>query len=117
MTEVPVPGQTSDAESEVVIQALSREDGMNSTVTVFRDRIEWVKVETISSLPRSKDDPPVIPLAAVESVRARKDGPVFSKVLVRTASQTIVFRMISPKALQVRDAINELLAARETTIP
>ena len=95
----------------LLVEALSREDGKTSTVRVYPDRIEWIKQQSISSLPRSKDDPPVIPLSTVTSVKARKDGPLFSKVLVRTQAGTVVFRMYSPQAVEVRDAIADALAA------
>lgn len=95
----------TDPSSEVLVEALSREDGKNSTVRVYRDRIEWLKAQSISSLPRPKDDPPVIPLHTVTSVKARRDGPLFSKVLVRTDRKTIVFRMATAQAVEVRDAI------------
>lgn len=101
---------SAGAASQVVIEALSREEGKNSTVRVFQDRIEWLKEESISSLPRPKSDPPVIPLASVRSVKARKDGPLFSKVIVRTDQRTISFRMHSPVAVQVRNTISALLA-------
>ena len=108
-TSPPDPPATTDP--EVVIEALSREDGKNSTVRVYRDRIEWLKEESISSRPRPKSDPPLIPLHHVSSVKVRKDGPLFSKVFVRTQRDTIVFRMHSPQAVAVRDAISGLLAA------
>jgi len=96
-------------DTEMVLEALSREDGKNSIVRVFRDRIEWVKQESISSLPRAKGDPPVIPLEMVLSVKCRRDGPLFSKVLVRTEQRTITFRMPSPQAVEVRDTVAGLL--------
>jgi len=89
----------------ILIEALSREDGKNSTVRVYPDRIEWIKEVTISSVPRSKSDPPVIPMQSVAAVKAKKDGPLFSKVILRTAAGQIVFRMYHPQALQVRNAI------------
>lgn len=108
MDEVP----QADPETGIVIEALSREDGKNSTVRVFRDRIEWHKEQSISSLPRAKNDPPVIPLSTVSSVKAKKDGPLFSKVVMRTTDfGTIVFRMHTPRAIEVRDAIAGLLGA------
>ncbi len=104
-------GTTAEApSSEVVIEALSREDGKNSTVRVYRDRIEWIKEVSISSLPRGRSDPPVIPLQTVASVKAKKDGPLFAKVVLRTATGQIVFRMHQPQALAVRDAIDGLLS-------
>lgn len=111
MSDQPSPGATADASA--LVEALSREDGKNSTVRVYRDRIEWLKEQSISSLPRPKSEPPVIPLRDVRSVKARKDGPLFSKVLVRTGDQTIVFRMYSPQAVQVRDVIAALLAGED----
>jgi hypothetical protein len=101
----------ADPETGIVIEALSREDGKNSTVRVFRDRIEWHKERSISSMPRAKNDPPVIPLDKVSSVKAKKDGPLFSQVIMRTDFGTIVFRMHAPQAVAVRNAIAGLLAA------
>lgn len=111
MNEVSPSDPSADDPSKVVIEAMSREDGKNSTVVVFPDRIEWRKQQSISSLPRPKNDPPVIPLSAVASVKTRKDGPLFSKVVLRTEVGTIVFRMYTPQAVEVRDAIAGLLAA------
>jgi hypothetical protein len=107
MTDAPHP----DPMAELLIEATSREDGKYSTVQVYPDRIEWLKQESISSRPRAKDDPPVIPLQAVASVKARNDGPLFSKVLLRTDFGPITFRMHTPVAIQVRDLITRLLAA------
>ncbi len=105
------PSSDPDAASAgVVLEAMSREDGKNSTVRVYRDRIEWLFEESISSLPRPRSQPPVIPLSTVASVKARKDGPLFSKVLLRTADQTITFRMHSPQAVEMRDTIAALVA-------
>ena len=117
MTDAPGAGTPLSAPSDLVIEALSREDGKNSTVRVYRDRIEWIKQVSISSLPRGRNDPPVIPLGSVASVKAKIDGPLFAKVLLRTTSGQIVFRMHKPQALAVRDAIEGLLsgAASEPT--
>jgi hypothetical protein len=112
MSETPVPDP--GAGPQLLIEALSREDGKNSTVRVYPDRIEWLKEQSISSLPRPKDDPPVIPLSTVRgTAKARKDGPLFSKVILRTDRRTITFRMHSPVAVQVRDTINALLAGED----
>jgi len=110
MNDMLPPDATAEAASDIVIEALSREDGKNSTVRVYPDRIEWQKEVSISSPPRGKSDPPLIPLHGVASVKVRKDGPLFSKVFVRTHTQTIIFRMLAPQAVQVRDAIAELVA-------
>ena len=111
-------GPTFEApSSEVVIEALSREDGKNSTVRVWRDRIEWIKEVSISSLPRARNDPPVIALATVSGVKAKKDGPVFSKVQLRTANGPIVFRMIHADAQAVTAAIAALLDAAGASGP
>ncbi len=99
------------APSGIVIEALCREDGKNSLIRVYPDRIEWIKEESISSLPRLKSQPPVIPLRTVTSVRARKDGPLFSKLVLRTGEATLSFRMYSPQAVQMRDVIAGLVAA------
>jgi len=111
----PQSEPTPPAAAPILIEGLSREDGKNSTVRVYADRIEWIKEESISSLPRGRSDPPVIPLQTVSSVKVRKDGPLFSKVLLRTERDTIVFRMYSPQAVEIRDAIAALLVRSPTT--
>jgi len=115
MNDESSPATPNDGTSAMLIEALRREDGKNSTVRVYPDRIEWLKEKSISSLPRGRSDPPVIPLHTVASVKVRKDGPLFSKVLVRTERNTIVFRMYSPQAVEVRDAIAGLLAEPRPT--
>lgn len=111
MNDEAPPDEPSDPASEVVIEALSRADGINSTIRIYRDRIEWLLPESISSVGRPKNQPPVIPLHTVASVRTRKDGPLFSKVLLRTDRDVITFRMYSPQAVEVRDVLADLLAA------
>jgi len=106
----PAP-EPEGADPELLLEALSREDGKNSRVLIYPDRIEWIKATSISSVPRSKDDPPVIPMSSVLSVKAKKDGPLFSKVLLRTPAGQVVFRMYHPQALMVRDAIEAAKAA------
>ncbi|MEO5678750.1 MAG: hypothetical protein ABIS47_03690, partial [Acidimicrobiales bacterium] len=54
--------------------------------------------------------PPVIPMQSVAAVKAKKDGPLFSKVILRTAVGPIVFRMHHPQALALRDAVAAVLA-------
>lgn len=103
---------TGEETAELIIEALSRADGRNSTIRIYPDRIEWIQTQSISSMPRPIYEPPVIPMPMVISVKAKKDGPLFSKVLLRTFTQTLVFRMYAPQAVAVRNAINALLAAR-----
>lgn len=98
----------------MLAEAPSREDGKTSTVRVYPDRIEWIKEMSISSPPRGKSDPPVIPLDAVAAVKTKRDGPLFTKVFLRTPVGQIVFRMLHDQAAQVRDAIEAAKAARPT---
>ena len=105
----PTDEQDGDA-SGLLIEALSREDGKNSTVRVYPDRIEWIKQVSISSVGRPASDPPLIPMQSVLAVKAKRDGPLFSKVLLRTATGQVVFRMPHEQAFQVRDAIETALA-------
>jgi len=110
-------GGSDGNDPDLVVEALSREDGKNSTVRVYPDRIEWIKEVSISSSARSKSDPPVIPMSTVASVKSRTDGPLFSKVFLRTATGQIVFRMHQPQAVMVRDAIAGLLAGGTSPSP
>lgn len=112
MTSDQQPTEEPEGGSELLVEGLSREDGKNSTVRVYPDRIEWIKQMSISSLPRPATDPPVIAMETVVAVKAKKDGPLFTKVLLRTKAAQIVFRMPHEQAFQVRDAIETAIANR-----
>ena len=112
MTSDQQPTEEREGEgSGILIEALSREDGKNSTVRVYPDRIEWIKQVSISSMPRPASDPPVIPMRSVAGVKVKRDGPLFTKVFVRTAQGQIVFRMPHEHAFGVRDAIEASMAS------
>ncbi len=114
-SDQPPAAEPDESGADLLVEALSREDGKNSTVRVYPDRIEWIKEVSISSVPRTKSDPPVIPMGSVAGVKAKKDGPLFSKVILRTAAGPIVFRMYHPQALEVRDAIEAARTRRAAT--
>ncbi len=111
-TDQPQTEEPEGGGPDLLVQGFSREDGKNSTVRVYPDRIEWIKQMSISSVPRPASDPPVIPMETVVAVKAKKDGPLFTKVLLRTAKGQIVFRMPHEQAFQVRDAIETAIANR-----
>ena len=116
MTTDQHPAEEPDGDgSDLLVEAPSREDGKTSTVRVYPDRIEWIKEMSISSLPRPKDDPPVIPLDSVAAVKVKRDGPLFTKVVLRTSMGQIVFRILHEQAAEVRDAIEAAKAARPPT--
>jgi hypothetical protein len=92
-----------------LLQTKSHEQGRNSTVTLYPDRIERVKDRSFGSLSRAVQDAEVIPTKAVSSVQATKDGLAFTKVTVFASGNTIEFRMPHDAAQRFKEAITRLL--------
>lgn len=100
-----------------IVQLKSHEDGRNSDVTLYRDRIERVRQKKIGSLSRAKQDAEVIPMRAVSSVQAKKDGFAFTKVTVFASQNTIEFRLRHDDAQRFKAAITDLIVAQSPEVP
>lgn len=95
-----------------LVRAKSREEGRNSDVFVYADRIERIKEKSFGSLSRARQDSEVIPMRAISSVATKKDGFIHTKVVVYCSGNTIEFRVSHADAKAMQDVITQLLLAR-----
>lgn len=108
-----VPGQapTPTGRPGLLLEVTSHEEGRNSKVRVFGDRIEREKAKAMTSFSRARQDAEVIPLRSVSSVQAKKDGVIYTKVTVFATGNTIEFRLRHEEAQQLKEAVTRLLLA------
>lgn len=93
----------------ILYRCKSHEEGRNSTVTLYRDRIERVKDRSLGSMSKAKQDAEVIPLRSASSVQAKKDGLVYTKVTVFASGNTVEFRMRHDEAQHFKNLISDML--------
>jgi hypothetical protein len=98
-----------------VFATMSHESGRNSNVVLYNDRIERTKPKSFGAVSRAKQDTEVIPIKSVSSVQAKKDGFVFTKVIVFASGNTIEFRIAHAEAVRFKDAIMGLVLNPPTT--
>jgi len=102
----------------IVWQGLSHESGRNSTVTLYPDRIERVKEKAFSAFSKAKQDTEVTPIKSVSSVQAKKDGIMFTKVIVFASGNEIEFRIPHNEAQRFKDEVMKLvLKPSESSAP
>lgn len=107
----PGSAHATTGPSGLLLEVTSHEEGRNSKVRVFGDRIEREKAKAMTSFSRARQDAEVIPLRSVSSVQAKKDGVMYTKVTVFATGNTIVFRLRHEEAQQLKEAITRLLLA------
>jgi len=95
----------------VIWSGISREEGRNSRVTLYSNYIERIRPRRRTSLSRAKQDTEVIPMKAVSSVQAKKDGMHYTKVIVFASGNTIEFRLRHDEAQRFKDEILKLVLA------
>jgi Short C-terminal domain len=101
------PSTPSDGQ-EWLFQGTSHEEGRNSVVTLYVDRIERVREHKFGSLTKAKQDTEVTPIKAVSSVQAKKDG-FHTKVTVYATGNNIEFRFGHTEAQHFKDEILRLI--------
>jgi hypothetical protein len=84
------------------------EDGRNSTVTLWPDRIERVKARSLGSFSKANQDHEVTPVKSISSVQAKKDG-FRTKVIVYATGNEIVFRLPHDDAVKFRGHLLDLM--------
>lgn len=102
-------------------------DGKNAKVSVFRDRIEWVKPRGVSGgklaagfmtvgmsllatgVKSGKSGTEMIPVKSMSSVTTSRDGVMNTKVSVITSGNTIDFRVSHSEAARVKDVLTQLI--------
>lgn len=93
----------------ILFEGKSHEEGRNSTVTLYQDRIERIKERGMASLSKARQDTEVTPMRSVSSVQAKKDGLMYTKVSVFASGNTIDFRFGHDEAQRFKDALQKLL--------
>lgn len=106
---------------------MSHIDGKNATVSVFQDRIEWIKPRGLSGgkltaglmtggmsllatgFKNGKSGTEMIPVKSMTSVTTSRDGFLNTKVSVITAGNTVDFRVSHAEAAQVKTVITQLM--------
>jgi hypothetical protein len=93
----------------ILWQGKSHEQGRNSDVTLYANRIERVKEKSRVSLSSAKQDTEVTAIKNVSSVQAKKDGLVFTAVTVFASGNNIVFRLRHEEAQRFKRLIEGLI--------
>jgi hypothetical protein len=102
------------AASGVLFTGMSHEEGRNSTVTLYADRLERVQERSRASLSRARQDTEVTPVRSITSVQAKKDGIRYTKVTAFASGNNIDFRFGHDEALRFKDALMKLVLAGGT---
>lgn len=110
--------------SEPLMVFTSHVEGKNAKVAVFPDRVEWSRegsqvarwtAATVtlgaSLLGGKKSEVHTIPVRAITSVTAKRDGLVNSLVSVSSPSGTVAFRVSHREADALRSQLLSLVAA------
>lgn len=102
-------------------------DGKNAQVSVFQDRIEWIKPRGVSGgkvtagiltagmsflatgVKNGKSGTEMIPVKSMSSVTTSRDGFLNTKVSVITAGNTVDFRVSHGEAAQVKTVLTQLI--------
>lgn len=100
----------------VIFEGISHDEGRNAQVSLYRDRVERIQARSRLSMSSAKQDMEITPIKSVSSVQAKKDG-LWTKVRVFASGNTIEFRFSHVEAQQFRDAIMELILAKDAPTP
>lgn len=100
-----------------IFSCKSHEAGRNSTITLWPDRIERVQDHRLGSLSRAKQDTEVIPVRAISSVQAKKDGLAYTKVTVYASGNNVEFRVGHAEAQRLKDEITKMVLAGHDPAP
>ena len=95
-------------------QVTSHDEGRNALVTLYPDRIERVKAKAFGSLSRAHQDTEVIPIKAISSVQAKKEG-FRTNVTVFASGNTVEFRIAHQEAQQFKNTVLQLILAGPPT--
>ncbi|BCW36061.1 hypothetical protein StoSoilA2_21170 [Arthrobacter sp. StoSoilA2] len=108
-------------------------DGKNAKVSVYKDRIEWIKPRGVSSgkltagvltvgvsllatgFKNGKSGTEMIPVKSMSSVTTSRDGLLNSKVSVITSGNTVDFRVSHSEAAKVKEVLTQLILGTHPT--
>lgn len=118
------------AVSERLMQFKSHIAGRNATVNIYSDRIEWDRPRWVSgskitagvltgglsllgaSVRSSKAGTEVIPIKAISSVTTKRDGLLFTKVMVTCSGNTLDFRVPHGDSGAIKSLLTDLVLGR-----
>lgn len=110
-----------------ILTFTSHIDGKNAKVSVFADRIEWIKPRGLSGgkltagvltggvsllatgVKNGKTGTEMIPVKSISSVTTARDGMMNTKVSVITSGNTVDFRVSHSEAAQVKQVLTQLI--------
>lgn len=102
-------------------------DGKNAKVSVYTDRIEWIKPRGVSGgkltaglltagvsllatgFKNGKSGTEMIPVKSMSSVTTSRDGLLNTKVSVITSGNTVDFRVSHAEATQIKNTLAQLI--------
>lgn len=114
-------------EAQALHQFTSHINGKNAVVTIYPDRIEWLKPRGVSGgkitagimtgglsmlatgVKNGKSGTEMIPIKAMSSVTTRRDGMMNSFVSVITTGNTVDFRVSHKEAATVKETLTRLM--------
>ncbi len=97
-----------DTEGSLMTLTSKGEDGRNSTVVLYPNRIERIKAKSMTSLSRANQDSEMIPISRVSHVGVTKKG-IRSIVNVTTSGEDISFRTSHDEAARFKKLLSELM--------
>ncbi len=114
-------------EAQPIFTFTSHIEGKNAKVTVYPDRIEWVKPRGVSGgkltagvmtlgtsllvtgVKGGKSGTEMIPVKSMSSITTQRDGILNTKVSVITSGNTVDFRVSHSEAQQVKEVLTSLI--------
>lgn len=114
-------------ESQPLYAFTSHIDGKNAKISIYADRVEWIKPRGISGgkitaglmtgglsllatgVKNGKSGTEMIPVKTISSVTTRRDGMLNTVVSVITSGNTVDFRVSHAEAKTVKDTLTQLI--------
>lgn len=100
-----------------IMTMMSREEGRNAVVALYRDRLERTKPRSAAALTRTPKDREVIPISRVSHVRLAKAGAMKVAVHVTVSGEDIVFRVSQSEGERFREELMKLVLGQGDPTP
>jgi hypothetical protein len=118
---------------DLLLKFTSHIEGKNATVSVYPDRVEWIKPRGVSGgkitagvmtlglstlatgVKSGKTGTEMIPVKSITSITTRRDGFSNTLVSVITSGNTVDFRVAHKEAEQVKVLLTQLIAGNHPT--
>jgi|688.fasta_scaffold18645_4 hypothetical protein len=114
-------------ETKALLEFNSHIGGKNAKVSIFADRVEWLKPRgasggkiaagiftggaslLVTGVRNSDSGTEMVPIKSISSVTTKRDGPLNSKVVVIVSGNTIEFRVSHSEAEIVKTTLTQLI--------